>query len=121
MVWPGANCNTITWSGSKRDLMFRDRLPFVTLSLRFGTKCNNILPGTTVTNVIPLGATTLVAPNVRIMTGLILVMVPNAVPLLSPYFHFGLIQKTAQNQFPDSLSINIFCAQSMIEKSIDRE
>ena len=43
MVWPGINYNTITWFGTKCDIMFWSRLPFVTLSVRYGTKCNHIL------------------------------------------------------------------------------
>ena len=86
----------------------------LSLSLGYGTKCNNILVRTTVTipqsqlptpipapNVIPLCTTTFAVPNVIMMIGLILVTVPNA--------------------FSDSLLINPLCAHAGFERFTDRE
>ena len=43
MVWSDTNYHTIALSSTKCDKMFWGRLPFVTLSLVYGTKFNNIL------------------------------------------------------------------------------
>ena len=91
MFWPGTNYNTIAWFNTKYDFMFWCRLPFVTLSFGYRTKCYNILARyrlptpITAPNVIPLCRATFAVPNVKIMIDLILVTGAKCVSRLFVY------------------------------------
>ena len=129
MVWPSTNYNTVTWSGNKCDTMIWGRLPFVSLSFGYSTKCNNILALyrsktiTATTTNTDAKCNTVVHDNTS----------GTKYNYNNDWSYPGNGTKcvsssggrrwqiSAPNAFPDSLFINLLCTHAVFERSTDRE